>query len=454
MRRRRSILSTLAVLGMLGAACTAGGTTTPPSTTPTANPSASHAPVTLTVWSFFSKSTHEFAEFNTAISGFEHTYPWITVNSVPDKDTTAIVNALHAGSGPDVAVIGIPDDSAEFCSTGGLIDLSPYIAADKVNLPAIVPHGALAYTGYKGDQCTLPMLTDAYGLYYNTAMFQKAGIGAPPKTYSELFADVKKLTQFNPDGSIKVAGFLPLAGGDYELANFENGVYSGAQWYDSAGRSALASDPRFAQMLTFLKSMTDWFGYNKLNEFFAKTDGGKDDSEFSPSNLLEHQKLAMVIDGEWRVGFIKNDHSDVPYATAPFPVADQAAQSYGLGQIGGTEIGIPRGTPDPAESWLLVKYLSLNTQTEQKLAEELHNVPTVVGALQDPALTQDPHFATFLRIFANPDSRYKQITTLGLTDVNLFDAFADRYLAGRVANLQAGLQQLATQIDNQLKLGG
>src|SRR5207248_1636149 len=138
---------------------------------------------------------------------------------------------------------------------------------------------------------------DAYGLYYNTDMFQQAGIAGPPKTYSELFADAKKLTQLNADGSIKVAGFLPLSAGDYELANFLNGVYSGAHWYGSDGKSAIATDPGFATLLTFTKAMTDWFGYDKLNRFFAKEDGGQDDSEFSPSNLFENGKLAMDFDG-------------------------------------------------------------------------------------------------------------------------------------------------------------
>jgi multiple sugar transport system substrate-binding protein len=296
------------------------------------------------------------------------------------------------------------------------------------------------------------MLTDAYGLYYNTAMFQKAGITGPPKTYSEFFDDVKKLTQFNPDGSIKVAGFLPLAVGDYELANFVNGIYSDAHWYGSDLKSSLATDPKFAELLQFTKSMTDWFGFDKLNRFFA-TNGGED-TEFSPSNLFENGKLAMDFDGEWRVGFIANDKSNVPYATAPMAVADSSPQLYGVGQIGGSTIGIPRGTQHLAEAWLLVKFLALDTGAEQALGEALKNVPTVLPALQDPALTGDPHFNTFLQIFANPNSRYKEITTLGLEDDTLYGQFVDNYLAGKVADVHAGLQNVATQIDQKLQLGG
>jgi multiple sugar transport system substrate-binding protein len=154
------------------------------------------------------------------------------------------------------------------------------------------------------------------------------------------------------------------------------------------------------------------------------------------------------------VNFIKNvDHSNVPFATSPFPVADSASQLYGSGQIGGTTIGIPRGTQHPDEAWLLVKYLALDPAGEKSLADQLRNIPTINSVLSDPVLTQDTQFATFLKIFPNPNSHYKQITKLGFGDVSLYDNFVDRYLAGKVADLHAGLTALASQIDKQLQLG-
>jgi multiple sugar transport system substrate-binding protein len=214
----------------------------------------------------------------------------------------------------------------------------------------------------------------------------------------------------------------------------------------------LATDPGFADQLKFIKSMTDWFGFDKLQRWFASVGG--ENSEFSPSNAFETGKLAMSFDGEWRVGFIQNDKSNVKYATAPMAVADSQPQLYGAGQIGGTIIGIPRGSAHPAEGWLLVKYLALDTEAETQLGRALHNVPTTFEAAKDPVLSSDPHFKTFLDIFANPNSRYKEITPLGLTDVTLYDAFVDKYLAGKVSDLQAGLQGVADQIDKQTQLGG
>jgi len=444
--RRRGVLAGTAIMIMLATACTAGGgTTSPPSSI---NPSASHAPVTVTLWSFYVNP--EYKKYQQVLDMFHQQYPWITVKHVGGKSLQNIQQAINSGTPPDVAIEEGPDDSAKYCSSGAWVDLNPYLKADGINVSSIVPPAALRYTGYQGKQCALPALSDAYGLYYNTAMFQKAGITSPPKTYSELEADAKKLTVYNPDGSIKVAGFVPLYN-FYETAQLENGIYDGAQWYDSSGKSALASDSNWTSLFEWQKAFIDSIGYDKLTKFYAGLGGPN--SEWNGQQAFMKGKVAMAIDGEWRTAFIKDFNSNVPYATAPFPVADNMAADYGMGQIGGDMIGIPRGAPNADAAWQLVKYLALNSDAESKLAELLGNVPTTYDSLKDSVLTSDPHFSTFLKIFANPHSGYKEITPLGTTDVSLQTAFLAKYFAGNVSDLQAGLQQLASQIDKQSELG-
>ena len=70
-------------------------------------------------------------------------------------------------------------------------------------------------------------------------MFAKAGIAGPPKTMDELMADAKKLTVRNPDGTIKVAGFVPLNQWE-ELGPGDLGNAWGAKWFDiqRQGRSS------------------------------------------------------------------------------------------------------------------------------------------------------------------------------------------------------------------------
>jgi multiple sugar transport system substrate-binding protein len=438
-------------LALVAAACTATGSSGPASPVNTGS-GASHAPVTLNVWSF--DTAREFKQYTAVLDEFARRYPWITINHTGSKSDANIIQAINAGTPPDVAITQGPDNVARFCSTGAYQDLNPYMKADNLDITKIIPASALAYTSYQGDQCSLPALSDAYGLYYNNDMFAAANLTTPPKTLSQLETYAKKLTTYNSDGSIKVAGFVPLDS-FYENAALYLGDYSASQWYQSDGKSALATDPTWASLLTWEKQfITNVYGpdgYDKLIKFIAGVGGG--DSEFSSSNAFEVGKVAMLMDGEWRTAFIKDDKANVNYSTAPFPVADAIASTYGRGQIGGDVLGVPRGAANSAEAWLLVKYLATDTSAEKTLAEELGNVPTTFEALKDPKLTQDPHFKIFLSIFANPNSGYKQLTPIGDADQNLFKSFVDLWEAGKVSNLQQGLQKTATQIDQQASLG-
>ena len=60
--------------------------------------------------------------------------------------------------------------------------------------PSIFPAAAQYYTQYDGVRCSLPILADAYGFYYNKDLLAKAGLSAPPKTVTELTTIAKKLT--------------------------------------------------------------------------------------------------------------------------------------------------------------------------------------------------------------------------------------------------------------------
>ena len=76
--------------------------------------------------------------------------------------------------------------------------------------------------GGKGDIYAVPNDEGTYALYYNKALFKKAGIAAPPKTYKELLAQCK---------IFKSKGILPLAYGDRDGYSTDNWVtYDYASW--------------------------------------------------------------------------------------------------------------------------------------------------------------------------------------------------------------------------------
>ncbi len=447
----RKFVVGIAAVAMVAAACTAGGSPDAPSAVDTGS-GASNAPVELNVWSFY--SGREFKQYNDVLDVFKEQYPWITINHTPGKSDQDVLRAVNSGTAPDLMISSGASNVSKFCSTGAYADLNPLAGQDGLDLAATVAAGPLAYSSFEGSQCALPVLSDAYGLYYNTDLFDAAGIKEPPKTFSELTADAKKLTVFNDDGSIKIAGYVPLAS-FYENSALFNGNYGGASWYDDQGKAAFATDPAWAELLMWQKDFINEVygadGYNKLQEFFAKLGGP--DSEWSSANGFEAGKIAMVMDGEWRNAFIEADSTGVPYATAPFPVADDTPELYGSGHVNGDVVGIPSSAEHPAEAWLLLKYLALDTKAEVALSQVLKNVPTTFESLKDPTLGADPNFKTFLDIAANPDSRFKPLVPIGQTDEDLWGAFVDKWEAGQIPDLQKGLGDVANQVDQQLQLG-
>jgi multiple sugar transport system substrate-binding protein len=443
---RRRLIGLVAVT-LFAAACTAGGGE---SSTPaqTVDPNAQHAPMTLTVWSNF--SGREGKVTTSVLESIKQKYPWMTVKHVQGKDDEAIQRAINGGTPPDVAISFTPDNAARYCETRAWQDLNPNLQADKIDKNATWPAAIFSYTQYNNLQCALPMLTDAYGLYYNVDLLKKAGYNEPPKTLSELKTMAEKLTEYNPDGSVKVAGLFPLFGMYQNTVNTYGHAYA-AKWYDSSGKPSLSTDPNWTKLLEWQKSIVDGIGYDKLQKFFGKLGGG--DSEWSAQHGFEAGKIAMMIDGEWRNAFIAADKAKVNYATAPFPVDDAQPDLYGSGQVGGTIMGIPKGVKHAAESWLLVKYMTTDTTALTTLAKGLKNVPSTVDSLKDPELNADPHFSTFMKIFQNPKSTFKPITPIGQVDQDLFGSLAEKYQAGKVSNLQSELSKLDDQIAKQLQLG-
>src|SRR6476620_1339646 len=306
---------------------------------------------TLTVWVGW--SARELSEFKKVVQEYDAKNKDVEVKVVGGINDDKIIAALRAGNGPDVVSSFTSSNVGIYCSSGGWIDLAPYLQKDGIST-SIFPAATMYYTQFTGTRCALPLLADVYGFYYNKALFKKAGLTAPPKTFAELTAYAKKLTTRKGDGSLDVVGFDPVFG------FYQNGIGGyqplvGAKYFDPAGRSAFSKDAGWTKLLKWQKGLIDTYGYDKL----VKLQTGAGD-EFSASHAFERGKLAMMLDGEWRVAFLKAEHPDLQYGTAPMPVDASKKSLYGAGYINGTIIGIPKAGKNRDEAWKLVKYLTTN----------------------------------------------------------------------------------------------
>ena len=403
---------------------------------------------TITIWVGW--SARELSEFKKIVSEYDKKHSDVTVKVVGGINDDKITSAIRSGKVPDVVSSFTSANVGTYCSSGAWIDLAPLMK--KSNISAnLFPKTSQYYTQYKGKRCALPFLADDYGLYYNKTLLRKAGIKSPPKTFSELAKDAKKLTQRKGNGDIKVAGYDPFFG-FYSGNAPDMTTYAplfGAKWTDSAGHSTISKDPQWAKFLKWQKSLVDWYGASKLVKFNAAAA-----DEFSGSNAFEIGKLAMDMDGEWRVAFIAAEHPNLNYGTAPMPVDDAHPELYGAGYVNGTIIGIPKGVKHKDQAWDLVKYLTTNSHALATFSNGIRNVPTTKASLNSPEIKPDAHFKTFLKIFANSHSATSPITAVGNAYGSLIQAFTVKWQAGHIGNLANGLKKLDKDIDNQLKQGG
>jgi multiple sugar transport system substrate-binding protein len=437
MDRRWRVLGSALVVLAVAAACTPA-----PAKQKVADPGADVSG-TVEFWHFF--TDREATAIDSVVADFKASHPKINVVVKSGQDDSKMTQAIGAGQGPDVGLSYSTDIVGKFCASGAWLDLGPYITRDKVSLDGF-PATVRQYTEYQGKRCSMPVLADAYGMYYNKKMFADAGITAPPKTLDELSDVAKKLTKRSANGTIQVAGFLP-EWGFYENSPSHLGPAVGGKWLNDDGTSAIGSDPNWQTLLNWQKSLVDWFGYANLEKFRA----GIGD-EYSDANAFQKGQVAINIDGEYRIAFAKDQAKDLDFGVAPIPTA--SPDLYGSGYVTGNVIGISRNAKNPEAAWELIKYLTANTAAIVKLANTLKNIPTTKEALASKDLQLDPEFKTFIDIFNNPKSSTTPPSSSGPAYQETFQNFCLEWQAGKVPDLAAGLKETDKQINALLKLGG
>ena len=389
-------------------------------------------PVTITFWHGWSQP-HELRAINANIAGFEKLYPNIHVRTVPAITADTLAQGMRAtgAAAPDVVSDFAPTDVGKYCSTGAFIDLGPLLGQSGIDPVKTFPDAMLGYTQYQGKQCALPLLGDDYGLYYNKDMFQAAGISGPPKTFSELAADAVRLTK--GDGSQQI-GYVPVF--DYYEQNTGNlAAQYGARYFNAEGRANLAADPSFTDLFNFNKDLAAKLGGTAHLETLRTGYG----DEFS-ANAFDEGKVAMQMDGEWRIANLNLDKVPFQWGTAPFPVPDDLASTYGRSLLTGTVIAINRNSSKQAAAWDLTRYLTTNTNALVTFANAIDNVPSTFAALKSPDLKLPAAFQTFLDVANNPYSDTQPATADGDGYLTTLQQLGIAFQSGGVTDLAAGFK--------------
>ncbi|MDN5571920.1 MAG: extracellular solute-binding protein [Propionibacteriaceae bacterium] len=174
----------------------------------------------------------------------------------------------------------------------------------------------VTYGTYDGKFYGFPDLSSARAFFYNTALFERAGIAAAPTTWDEFRDAAQKITDLG-DGSIGYA--MPLgpeeAQGEFSIWTFNNG----GDW-KTDGEWSINSDAN-VETLTFMKELSD-AGLTQNNP--ART------NRADAFDLFKSGTVGMVV-GFSPLAAQLDEAGTVDYAVAPMPVNDgDEARTFGV----------------------------------------------------------------------------------------------------------------------------
>lgn len=400
---------------------------------------------TINFWHAWSAPAEQKA-VNDLVAGFEKAHPNIHVKIVGNMTDDKVNQALRAGGdkAPDVVSSFTTNNVGKFCSSGAFVGLNPFFKKAGIDPETTFPKAMNEYTQFDGNRCTVPLLGDAYGLYYNKTAFDRAGIKNPPKTWTEFAAAARKLTIPQGD-SFKQLGFMPLYHG-WESTTEHYFAQFSPTYFDSSGKSNVAKDPKFEAGFQLQKKLVDELGgYQKLEKYRS----GLGD-EWGPKHPFQTGQVAMQLDGEWRLGMALDAKPGFEIGVAPLPVPDDQLDTYGKGYITGTIAGIAATSKKQNAAWELIKYMTTDTDAVVGFSNAIHNVPSTLAALKSPKLKYDPRFKTFLDIASNPNSQTSPASVNGGVYLVTIQNFGYEYESGKATDLKAGLEKTAKQIDTDI----
>ena len=221
----------------------------------------------------------------------------------------------------------------------------------------------------------IPYRVDSRALFWNKKVFRAnaeslraAGLDSdrPPRTWSELLAYSKALTQFNHDGTLARVGFAPNYGNSW-LYLF--GFMTNAHFLSEDGRKCTLNSPEVREALSFMKQGYDQLGGYEKVDTFQSNGLGKDQDQFISG------QFAMKIDGDWILNDLLKFGNDIDFGVAPAPVPDDRYFHRGayanekdtnVTWSGGMCFSIPAGARNVEDGW---EFIKLATSAEGWLLE-------------------------------------------------------------------------------------
>ena len=436
MTRGRSVttrwrfVGVLGVMALLFGACSSGAASPSaaasvaasmaPSVAPSesaAAPSQAAAPVTVEWWHI---STTDPAKtvFQTIADAYHAAHPNVTIHiTILENEAfkTKLATTMQSGQAPDLFQSwggGIMAAQADATMLKDITaDVASWANKDTIN------EGALKVYQYKGKQYGIPWDMGMIGVWYNKALFTKAGIAAPPATWDDFLADVTKL---------KAASIVPLA------------IAGKDMWPSMHLWTYLALRIGGGDALTQMVQTGNWntdackaagdqvLKLNALNPYQPGFKGATYDNEAA---AMGNAKVAMEVMGQWAPSVQAADSSSKKGIGAdlgwfPFPTVAGGAGAATDGVGGGNGIAVGKNASPEALDFL--KFFN-SVENASKINTSNIGMSPVIGTestITDPnlqAVLAGRGKATFMQLYLDQATSPAMGTAINEATIGLFD---------------------------------
>lgn len=398
---RNGVLAVTLVLGLLLAACVAPGAPAAQTGASAGGGAAASAgkEVKIRWWHIWPADTSpEGANWQKLADAYMKDHPNVKIEITiipndPYKDKLA--TNMQAGDPPDLFQTWGGGVLWQYADAGLVQDLTDALKGSDWGdsfLPA-----PMAVYQHNGKTFGVPWRFGMVGIWYNKALFEKAGIKETPKTWPDLLAAVKKL---------KDAGITPIAVG-------EKDKWPGHFWWSylavrNAGQAGFAkaqertgafSDAPFITAGEQLKQLLDLDPFQK---------GHLEQTYGDEQVVMAKEEAAMELMGQWAFGANKNvaeknlDNYVAHTGWFPFPSVEGGAGKPNDAFGGGDGFAI--GKNAPPETIDFVKFLTNKENQTNMAAEGLAVLPVVKGA---ESAVKEPVMQVVLKHFG--EAEYLQL---------------------------------------------
>lgn len=325
------------------------------------------------------KWLHHFGEegrrewIENLITEFEKQNPNIDVEVEAtsfDKYMTMLKTKIASDDAPDIFDFNNKLDLKDFIDNGYITDLTNELFMQNVT-------SAGQDSGRFGDKLfALALDSNAYGVFYNKEVFEKAGIKEIPQTYSKFIETCEILEE---------AGFIPIGAG------FKESWAMFSDYYTDYMPDIFGDHPNWIQEKMNEKWIDDDAGLREaLKRLYERTRYANSDLFGTDWNkateLVATGKAAMVLGGSWAIDTLKAKNPDLNVGAFAMPASEDPKDAeMPIGQTGG--FVVYDKSPNKEAALKLLAFM-----TTQEMAadyqEKARTISTIKGMTADfePAL--------------------------------------------------------------------